>query len=140
MCIKYSNISSGSKEETDYLTIYSVSTEEKIYRIAFTKRKANKRVRIHCIDNQIVWEQVFPLGRSPLSVRTTICQPTSIMSPDKCCIIVISGKPDHISGLDEGFFASAKRFTTECCNKSIYVMSEKAFRRLISDKTIKTIQ
>ena len=117
------------KEETKYLNIYYLHTEERLYKIIFTKRKANKRAKIHCADNQIIWEHMYPLGGSPLSVKTNICQPSSIIDVNMFCVFVISGNPDIICGLDEGIFSSVRMLNMNPNPNKLYVMSEVAFKQ-----------
>ena len=126
---KYDFINSSIKEETDYLNIYYLHAEERLYKIIFTKRKANKRAKIHCADNQIMWEHIYPLGRSPLSVKTIICQPSSIIDVNMFCVFVVSGKPDMICGLDEGIFLSVKMLNINTNPNKLYIMSEVAFKQ-----------
>lgn len=99
------------------------------YKIGVTRKKANKRTRIHCKNNHVIWEQIYPLGRSPVSMETVICQPSSFMEKKRICVLVIAGKPDGISGLEEGVFLSAQSLNGFATNK-LYVMSEKAFSKL----------
>ena len=122
-------INSSIKEETDYLNIYYLHTEERDYKIIFTKQKANKKTKIHCADNQIIWEQMYPLSISPLSVKIMICQPSSIIDVDKFCVFVISGKPNIICGLDQGLFSSVKMLNINTSKNNLCVMSEVAFKQ-----------
>lgn len=128
---KYHFINSSIKEETEYLNIYYLHTEERVYKIIFTKRKANKRAKIHCTGNQIIWEHMYPLGRSPLSVKTNICQPSSVIDINMFCVFVISGKPDIICGLDDGIFLSSRRLNINTNPNKLYVMSEVAFKECL---------
>ena len=61
-------LNSSIQEETEYLNIYYLHTEARPYKIIFTKRKANKRTKIHCTGNQIIWERMYPLGISPMLI------------------------------------------------------------------------
>jgi hypothetical protein len=126
-------INSSIKQETEYLKIYFLHTEERLYKIIFTKRKANKRVKIHCTGNQIIWEHMYPLGRSPLSVKTNICQPSSVIDVKMFCVFVISGKPDIICGLDDGIFSSVRMINVNrnTNTNKLYVMSEVAFNQYL---------
>lgn len=99
------------------------------YKIATTIKNANKRTQIYCKNNQIIWKQLYMIGRFPASEDYIICQPSSFIEKDKICILVISGKPDGIAGLEEGYFLSVNSWGSFDLNK-IYVMSENAFNKL----------
>ncbi len=116
--------------ETEYLQIFDFSIDETFYRVALTKVKADKRVSIHCSNNQILWEQLLPNGHIPLSEKAVICQPSQLLQNAAVSILVISGKPSIICGLDEGRIASAKCFDPADRKERLYVMSQAAFRAL----------
>ncbi len=118
-----------TKEGTEYLKISDFKKDEVKYKIAVTKKRANKRTRIHCEENQIIWEQMYPLGRCPSSEKTNILQPSGFIEKNCICILVISGKPSFIIGLDEGVYSSAKRFSKDI-KSHLYVMSKAAFKAL----------
>lgn len=99
------------------------------YKVGVTQKKANKRTKIHCKDNHVIWEQVYPLGISPVSEETVICQPSEFMEKGRVCVLVVAGKPDGILGLEEGVFLSAQSWDGLNVNK-LYVMTEKAFSNL----------
>lgn len=99
------------------------------YKIGVTRRKANKRTRIHCKNNHVIWEQIYPLGWHPVSEETVICQPSAFMEKGVVCVLVVAGKPNGISGLEEGVFLSAQSWDSSNPNK-FYVMTEKAFSNL----------
>lgn len=116
-------------KECDYTVTNYISKNGIAYKIARTIKKANKKTQILCTNNSVVWRQTYPLGRCPVVVESVICQPSSFIEKEKICILVISGKPDGILGLDEGLFLSAQFFSIATFNK-IYVMSENAFSKL----------
>lgn len=97
------------------------------YKVYKTLKKAGKGSRIHCReDGTIYWEQLYPFGgfSSPRSEEFVLVKPQN--EPNLHTIVVISGKPSIIIGLDEGIFVSAK-----CKRKSesdVHVMSEAAFK------------
>ncbi len=129
--MKYFFDKSAAPELTEYLKIYTFYNGEKSWKIAFTEKKANSRTRIHCMNNEIIWEQVIPNGHAPIYEKTVICQPSSFMEKDKISVLVISGSPDIICGLDEGRIASAKQAENNGFDSGkLYVMSEKAFKAL----------
>lgn len=99
--------------------------EDKNYEIYFTRKRANKYSIIHCKNNKIEWEQipVLPLitGR-----RYGISEPLMNLSPSGACIriFIVKGKPNGITGLDEGIFRSAHKYDENYIN----VMSEARFK------------
>lgn len=99
------------------------------YKIGITQKKADKRTRISCKDNNVIWSQTYPLGISPVSEENVICQPSTFIEKGRVSILVISGKPDLIEGLEEGAFLSAGSWDRHSSDK-LYVMSEKAFSEL----------
>ncbi len=103
--------------ETEFVKIYKLSHNNKDYEIIIPKRTANRHSIIHCIDDYIAWEQapLFPrlVGRIR-GIKTPICK----FAPKKDCatIFVIKGKPNGITGLDDGIFRSALKFDKEHIN------------------------
>ena len=99
----------------------------KKYEIYFTRKRANKHTVIHCENNTIEREQVpifpFTAGR-----RHGIREQLISISPTKECvrIVVIHGKPNSITGLDEGNFRSVHQYDENYIN----VMSEARFKDL----------
>lgn len=100
-----------------------------VYKIGITQRKAGNKTQIRCENNSVIWIQRYPLGIEPVSEETVICQPSAFMEKDCVCVLVISGKPDIITGLEEGNFLSAKSWERRSTDK-LYVMSENAFLKL----------
>ena len=89
------------------------------------KKATNKRSLIHCEPNGSVFlEQLYSSGISP--ARETICifHPAQIKK-DKVTILLITGTPGNITGLDNGIVHSAR---TGCVNGNFYVMSMGAFK------------
>ncbi len=117
--------------ETEQLDIYDISVGDIPFRIAFTKRSVNKRVVVHCQNGNVTLEERIPMGLHPVSEFTVVCKPSELMSKERRTVLVISGAPDMICGLDDGVIASAKRYAVEASPKFLYVMSEKAFDKLI---------
>lgn len=121
------NFKNENTDESEFLKIfYPENTGHKL-KIGFTKKKANKKTVIHCRENCIEWQQFYPVGIRPTSTTEVICQPSSYLESGTLCILVISGCPAYISGLDEEAFSSARMFDARHCGK-LYVMSERAFR------------
>lgn len=113
-------------DETEFVRVYKCISHNKEYRIVITKKRANFRSVIHCIDNYIAWEQVpffFP--------QIVVCGdrvPIYKFSEDKnvVTVFVVKGEPKGISGLDVGMFRSANRFDGSCVN----VMSYSRFKEI----------
>ncbi len=91
-----------------------------------TRARANKHTVIHCCANSLQWEQIYPLGRSPVREVTDLTD-ASFWTPDALCVIVVSGKPMCFERLDEYRFLSVHRKPT--AQRYIYTMSESAFKK-----------
>ena len=87
----------------------------------------NKYSIIHCKNNTIEWEQ-FPILPRIMGRRYGIQEPIISIAPTKECvrIVVILGKPNCITGLDEGVFRSIHKYDENFIN----VMSETRFKEL----------
>lgn len=101
--------------------------DNKKYEVYFTRKRANKHSIIHCLNNTIEWEQ-FPLlprivGRS-YGERVPIIKLSPLNGYIR--IFVIMGKPNGITGLDEGDFRSSRMYDENYIN----VMSEARFKEL----------
>ena len=48
--------------QTEFVNVYSVKCDDKVYTIIIPRERANKKTIIHFIDNTICWEQIprFP--------------------------------------------------------------------------------
>ena len=101
--------------------------DNKKYEIYFTRRRANKYSIIHCKNNTIEWEQ-FPVLPRIVGRRYGIREPIISIAPTKeyVRIVVILGKPNSITGLDEGIFRSIHKYDENCIN----VLSEARFKEL----------
>ena len=98
------------------------------YVIYHTKKAATKSVRIYCgADETIYWEQLYKVGGpvAPLLVKNVLVKPER--NADEIVIVVIKGKPETITGLDEGIWVSARNGRLNG-KKDIFVMSEAAFK------------
>ena len=113
--------------ETELLYIYKVVYEDSEYEIILTKRIANKRSIIHCINEYIFWEQIpmFPRFAGKTYSKK---QPIYRFEKKKkiATIFIINGMPGGIIGLDDGIFRCANNFNIEYLN----VMSYRRFKRL----------
>lgn len=114
-------------EKTRFVKIYRFEKDGENYKIILAKRSANRRSIIHCKDEQIVWEQ-FPLLPRIWGARLGESLPIyKFENPRKETVIfVIKGKPNGITGLDDGNFRGVKKFDKDYIN----VMSLQYFKTL----------
>ena len=99
----------------------------KNYVIFFPRKRANKYSIIHCKNNTIEWEQ-FPVLPRIAGRRYGIREPIISVAPSKesVIIVVILGKPNSITGLDEGNFRSVHKYDEAYIN----VMSEARLKEI----------
>lgn len=111
----------------DKVGLVKFEDDNKKYEIYFTRKRTNKYSIIHCKNNTIEWEQ-FPVLPRIVGRRYGIREPIISIAPTKECvrIIVILGKPNSITGLDEGIFRSIHKYDESCIN----VLSEARFKEL----------
>ena len=119
------HIDAGKTTTTERILFYTGVN----YKIGKTKEAAGKRTQICCKDNAVIWKQQYPLGIAPVSTENVICQPGAFIEKGMVCVLVITGKPDIIEGLEDGAFLSAKSWGSADSSK-LYVMSEKTFSEL----------
>ena len=112
---------------SDKIGLVRFENEGKKYEIYFTKKRANRYSIIHCKDNTIEWEQ-FPVLPRIAGRRYGIREPIIRLSPSKDSLkfFIVMGKPNSITGLDEGVFRSIHKYDESFIN----VMSEKRFKEL----------
>lgn len=118
----------GIKEwVTDKVGLVKFEDDNKTYEIYFTRKRANRYSIIHCKNSTIEWEQ-FPVLPRIAGRRYGIREPIIKLAPSKDCvrIFVILGKPNSITGLDEGIFHSIHKYDENYIN----VMSEARFKEL----------
>lgn len=53
--------------QNDDFDIFRIRLKEQNYKIYITKKKCNKRCRIHCTGNQITGERLVPMGTFPIT-------------------------------------------------------------------------
>ncbi len=116
-------------EETKHLKIYKLTQSGKDYKIILTKKSANRFTIFHCVDDTILLEQVprfyrlagkFPGTGDRLSIY-------KFQNNNNCVtIFVIKGKPNGITGLDDGIFRSASKFDENLIN----IMTLRNFKTL----------
>ena len=106
---------------------------DKTFKLLTVKKRADKRTVIHCSPNgDVQWEQIYPLGIQPVSVFMHVCSP-KLFEKGKICVLLIKGRPSCIKGLDEGMIRSA---SMPCDTGAIYVMTERAYKKFVSEITI----
>ena len=111
----------------DKVGLVKFENDNKKYEIFFTRKRANRYSIIHCKNNTIEWEQ-FPVLPRIVGRHYGIREPIISLSPtkDSIRIFVIMGKPNSITGLDEGIFRSIHKYDENYIN----VMSESRFKEL----------
>ena len=111
----------------DKVGLVKFEYDNKKYEIFFIRKRANRYSIINCKNNTIEWEQfpVLPRIDGRLYGKR---EPIMSIGPTKECvrIIVILGKPNSITGLDEGVFRSIHKYDENYIN----VMSEAHFKEL----------
>lgn len=114
------------REQTDLVKIVDFSYDEKQYVVYFVKKTAGKGTHIHCkADKTIYWEQLRIGGMAgPQREEYVLVRPT----PQKgdVSLVVLKGKPDLITGLDDNGFVSAQGKVKKDTN--IYVITEAEFK------------
>ena len=112
---------------TDKTGLVKFELNGKKYEIFFTRKRANKYSIIHCKNNTIEWEQ-FPLLPRIAGRMYGTREPIISVAPikDSVRIVVILGKPNIITGLDEGIFRSIHKYDEAYIN----VMSEARFKEI----------
>ena len=111
----------------DKMGLVKFELNGKNYEIFFPRKRANKYSIIHCKNTMIEWEQ-FPVLPRIAGRRYGIREPIISVAPTKesVRIVVILGKPNSITGLDEGNFRSVHKYDEPYIN----VMSEARFREI----------
>lgn len=111
----------------DKIGLVKFTLEDKNYEIYFTRKRANKYSIIHCKNNTIEWEQ-FPVLPRIVGRIYGVHEPIIKLVPSKDCIriFVVKGKPNSITGLDDGIFRSVHKYDENYIN----VMSEASFKEI----------
>ena len=92
-----------------------------------TLRKANKRVIVTCSGHTVSAVRLIPVTiHTPATEQEFNIDVAEIANDGAIAIVVISGKPGLIKGLDEGIFVSAGGERKG--KNDVYVMSETRFR------------
>lgn len=114
-------------EKTKFVKVYRFQKDGENYKIILAKRCANRRSIIHCKDELIEWEQ-FPMLPRIWGARLGESLPIYKFKKtnNETVIFVVKGKPNGITGLDDGIFRSIKKFDKDYIN----VMILKSFKAL----------
>ena len=111
--------------ENDALRLYELNFDGHTFAVYVTKEKAAKKSVVHCYSwGSVTLEKIYPNGISPASSVTNLFQP-ELIKKDKITVLLISGSPGNIVGLDNGIVYSARRGYE---NGKFYVMSMSAFK------------
>ena len=106
--------------QTEFVNVYSVKCDEKVYTIIIPKKRANNKTIIHFVDNTICWEQIprfprfsgiFPGDNIPIYKFDGKVSNT---------LFVLKGSPLGDEGLDNGIFRSFKKYDENCVNCITY--------------------
>ena len=103
------------------MKIYKCVLNNKEYKIITTKKFANRHTIIHCIDDYIAWEQVPLIPRFAGRMYGDKV-PVYKFDKDKNInlIFLVRGKPNGITGLDDGIFRCANNFDDNYISVMIY--------------------
>ncbi|MBE6548314.1 MAG: helix-turn-helix transcriptional regulator [Ruminococcaceae bacterium] len=112
--------------ETEFVKIISVSVGEQDFTVYVSKQSANAGTYIRCAEDKAVWwEQVNSIGTLQGSpIKNILVKPTN--KNGETVIVLIKGKPNVITGLDENGFVSSRSKRQNITD--VYVMSETAFK------------
>ena len=106
--------------QTEFVNVYSVKCDDKVYTIIIPRERANIKTIIHFIDNTISWEQIprFPkLAGKQYGDRIPIYKfDAKVLNT----LFVLKGNPLGDEGLDNGIFRSFKKYDENCVNCITY--------------------
>ncbi len=112
---------------------YRMEYNGQIYRIKKSNRSAGRRTEIHC-GTDVVWKQYYPVvGGGNLIHDTHVLCRTAFAEKGERGIVLISGKPMIITGLDSGCIVSSRGKVKS--PDDVYVMSAAAFKLFQPDGT-----
>ncbi len=114
---------------SENLKIYDLVRGDEKLRIAFTRRLTNKKTEVKCRENSVFFEKKI-MGFPPIKETFSVVQVSSLVTKDTLSLLVISGHPGMISGLDDGAFGSVKTVLSEKNHEKLYVMSMRAFKKI----------
>lgn len=98
--------------EDENVITFRLEYEGKICIIKKTKKTAGKRTFIHCANDFAIWCQVHysnVIYMVPGNTEKTVIATRGFFKKDEVGILVITGCPKEIAGLDDGGFVSASR-------------------------------
>ena len=104
---------------------YRLEHEGRVYIIKQTKEQAGRHTAVHCVAGAVIWEQNDPLGAG-------IAKDRHVITKKKFCergqrgVVVISGAPATLAGLDMGGFLAAE--STPAASDDVYVLTGAAFK------------
>ena len=105
---------------TEIYTEHSFEYDNVKYTVLKVLKKASKHTVIRLEDENILWEQFYPLGNHPAKDEWVVAKKSF---PEKGTVgmIVINGTPLRICGLDEnGYVSVNKKVKTE---RDVYVLT-----------------
>ena len=92
-----------------------------------TLKKATKRVIVTCAGHTVSGVHLYPVTHHTVASEDEFhIDVANMIDGNNIPIVVISGKPGLIKGLDEGLFVSANGSPKD--KKFVYVMSEARFK------------
>jgi DNA (cytosine-5)-methyltransferase 1 len=113
-------------EKNDRYKTLRFSVGEKKYVVYQSQQRANNNTEIQCGQRgHVMWKQNYPIGyiTGNCEVDLLIAPPRT---PDETVIVLITGKPSVIKGLDENGYVSSRG--TPKTPTDVFVMSEAAFK------------
>ena len=106
---------------------YSLKYGDRQIVLKKTLKKATKSVIATCSGHAVSAVHLYPVTHHTVATEQEFnVDVADIKDSDSIAIVVISGKPGLITGLDEGIFVSANRQAKD--KGSVYVMSEARFK------------
>ncbi len=107
--------------ETEFVKVYKIVSNEEEYNIIITKRFANKHTILHFLNNTVYWEQI---PRFPRLVGRQYGDKILIYKfyTEKVLntLFVVKGTPLGDNGLDNGIFRSFKKYDKNFVNCITY--------------------
>ena len=111
--------------ENDVLDLVEFEFGGMGFAVYVTKDKAVKKSVVHCSpEGGVSLERIYPCAHTPISTVNSIFHP-ALIKAKKTTVLLITGTPGNITGLDNGIVYSARR---GCQNGRFYVMSISAFK------------
>lgn len=112
-------------EKNGLCCIYSLEYNYENYTVVKTLKSANKHTVIRLESENILWDQLIPMGIRP-ACETTVLSKKNFAEKGTRGVFVVSGVPQRICGLDEGGYVSSKRKAET--NSDVYVMTAAALK------------